>query len=356
MVSRTQKKERANERKWQECLKEIFTEVDLQTSSDELACEIYVPNAQMKLSKFREMYDKINPKEAMDSKIAIRVNGTYYLFKSMSQLSNDNITKEYLENSYGISPHNIRIRDLKFRLDSAQNHLIFTRSVLIKGQSEWVMHVREIILRTFAANFNKTSGKTILQSVGLTLFQLLTYTSLFILSLLAFLFLFYNPALFPKFLSDLGIKDSEYYEVFLIYLTLAIVIVGALPLLVALAIIKSSECSIIEDYVRSLRNNKMMFFPSVVFIPVVIFELEFVIEILILISNYNFFTGASSQQGGGQKLLSFFLLLEHFILNHGWSILASVIAIIAVVLSVPLFIEWRRRRMDSWADSDLLLK
>ncbi len=345
-------KEKNEEREWQQCLESAVSELDVNTTSKELASEILVPNIQMPISKFREMVERLDQENKGKFRFAIRIDGLYFLFNSLDETLLDSKVKEHLRDLPGLYPHNIRVREIKFRIDCEDGSLTFARSVALKGKREWVLQQRKVIVNSLTKNYRHGYGKTPTQASLLALRDALSFIGLLILLLYGYLFLYFNPHLFPAFLSLVGVKSNEILVVISVYLVSMFSFILIFPSLLTFKIIERLNCWDLGDYANGLVNNKLDLALSDLLLSISLIVFDILIYFAVFLFGYNFFSGSLNQQAGIQNLTSDLIPIGSFISTYWSTILAISLTVIALMISVPLYWDWRSKRLDTWGDSE----
>ena len=331
------------------------TEKEVESTACELVSELYIPNVSMPYDKLKEMFQKIVADSPKQVKIAFRLEGGYYVFNSLENLEKDERAREYIESPRNPFPPKIRLKDVRFDVKYEGRKLTFCRSVKLIGDVGCVREKKDLFAVYLKENYHHSYGRTLPQFIVWDIGVLLLFCDSLLLLLYAYLYLFYNPHLFPALLADLGVSREQFTKVFVIYIVLLVFIILVLPCIITFYTDKLLSPWDPDEFEDAIKHNRQHYgFPELVF-GILFMAYVIMIDFFVQVSHYNFFTGTTGIQASSQSIQTFFTPLQAILVNDGWTILVTILGIAALLFEVFQFWELHLQKIEGASELDDLL-
>lgn len=313
----------------------------------EIASAIYIPSISVKFEGFKKFFSELSAGNPFSIRVGIKIQGDYYVFNSIQEMEHCQEVKEYLESTIYIP-----IRNFRFKMEFYEGSVYCGTSAKVKGDSKWQKEKVDSIVKFFVDNYSQEFGKTVSQQIS----QLYVAIVLFVLFALpftvAYLWLFFNPNIFSHFLDEMYLSPSLYLIGFALMLISLLLFIIVAPMYLTAKISQELESMYLEGLSDAMRSNKNYYGLS--FGAILTALLVLVLFIVGLVTaNYPLI---GLPQNSSNPVPKFFYDVEKFFSANYSVLVAAVLGIFSLAITLPLFIDWYKRRTDIWGESEELLE
>lgn len=313
-----------------------------------IASAIYIPSISLKFERFKKFYNELSSGNPRSIRVGIKIQGDYYVFDSIQEMENCQDVQEYLESTIYIP-----IRNFRFRMEFYEGSMYFGASAKVRGDSEWQKAKVDSIVKFFVDNYSQEFGKTTSQQFSQEYVAIVLFVLLALFFTVAYILLFFNPNIFSHFLDELYHNQSLYPVGFALSLISLILFVIVAPMCLTFKISKGLESTYLEDLSVAMRRNKKYY------------GLLYGLELTFLLTFSLFFIGlvtanypliGAPQNSSNPQVFKFLYDAEKFVSANSSVLVAGVLGIFSLAITIPLFIDWYKRRTDIWGESEELLE
>ena len=323
--------------------------VKIDDSEDKIkvASALYIPRISVKFVDFKHFFEELVSGNANYVRIAIKIEGVYYVFNSIQNLETHSEVAKYLNlNQY------IPVRGFKFKIEFNEGSIYFGGTTKVIGNTEWQKNKVNAIITFFLNHYSQEYGKTISQQISQLYITIVLFSLFSLVFTIIYLWISFNPNVFSHFLYNFFLSPSFFFIGFVIYLILLVIFILIAPLYLTGKILKRLQPVYSEELSRAMRNNKNYYGISFGAILTLLLVLALIIASLVTV-NYPLI---ELPQNSSNPLPKFAYDLEKFFIANYSFMIAAVLGRFSLAISLPLFIDWYKRHNDIWGESEELFE